>query len=453
MKSSKKRMNSKKSAVIALSVVLALTILFGVLGFTGLKFPPRGLYKLLSWLPTSDSDNWPESLRLGLDLQGGMYLEYEVSAPDNFTGDFASALSRTVSVIQMRLSDSGHSEATVQELGTSGIRVEIPTKVNDKADYESIMALLEGSGRLEFVYPDGEVFMTGDYVESAAYRYDANVQGGPYLVDLNFTSAGSEIFAEATARVLTLGTGNSYIEIRLDGESLMKPNVEKVLNSESVYITGLGSTERAKRIATQIQSGALPLNLRQDKNDTVSATLGKDALSTSVTAAFIGILLIMALMILRYRLNGVVASWALTIYIILLFFMIAFLGVELTLPGLAGVVLGIGMAVDANVIIFERFNEEARKGKSAKQAARAGFKNALSAILDANVTTLIAAIVLLIKGTGSIQGFARTLMLGVVVSMVSAVLVTRFLMNWFIAAGCTDMKFFIKAKSNKEVAE
>jgi protein-export membrane protein SecD len=159
----------------------------------------------------------------------------------------------------------------------------------------------------------------------------------------------------------------------------------------------------------------------------------------------------MLLMIYRYRLNGVIASWALTIYVILLFAMIALFKVQLTLPGLAGVVLGIGMAVDANVIIFERFNEEARKGRSAKASVRAGFKNAMSAILDANVTTLIAAIVLLIFGTGSIQGFAKTLLLGVVVSMFTAILVTRFLMNRFVAAGATKISLYTKVPAEKEV--
>ena len=206
-------------------------------------------------------------------------------------------------------------------------------------------------------------------------------------------------------------------------------------------------------VAAKIQSGALPLELTQQKVDKVSATLGQDAVTTSVTAAFIGILLIMLLMIFRYRLNGLLASWALSIYIILLFLLIALFHIQLTLPGLAGVVLGIGMAVDANVIIFERFNEEVRKGRSAKAAVRAGFKNAMSAILDANVTTLIAAIVLLIFGTGSIQGFAKTLLLGVVVSMFSAILVTRFLMNRFVNAGFTKMTLYTKASAGKEVEQ
>ena len=216
-------------------------------------------------------------------------------------------------------------------------------------------------------------------------------------------------------------------------------------------ISGNYTQESALTTAAQIQSGALPLELTQQKVDKVSATLGQDALSSSVKAALIGICLIMLLMIFRYRLNGLIASWALTLYIIVLFLLIALFHIQLTLPGLAGVVLGIGMAVDANVIIFERFNEEARKGRSAKASVRAGFKNAMSAVLDANVTTLIAAIVLLIFGTGSIQGFAKTLLLGVLVSMFSAILITRFLMNRFVNAGATNMNLYTKVKAGKEV--
>ena len=185
--------------------------------------------------------------------------------------------------------------------------------------------------------------------------------------------------------------------------------------------------------------------------DTVSATLGDEALSTSIKAAMIGILLVMLIMLARYRLNGVVASWALVIYIILLFFFIAVIpGIQLTLPGLAGIVLGIGMAVDANVIIYERFNEEMRAGRPAKASVRAGFRNAMSAILDANVTTMIAAIVLLIYGTGSVQGFAKTLLLGVVVSMFTAVVITRWIMNIFVNLGCTKQSLYCSSKVKEE---
>ena len=194
------------------------------------------------------------------------------------------------------------------------------------------------------------------------------------------------------------------------------------------------------------------MELTQQKVDTVSATLGPDALSSSVLAAIIGILIVMVIMIVRYRLNGVVASWALCIYIIVLFLLLAVIpGIQLTLPGLAGIVLGIGMAVDANVIIFERFNEELRAGRAVRAAVRTGFKNAMSAILDANVTTLIAAIVLMFFGTGSIQGFAKTLLLGVVTSMFTAVVVTRFLMKNIVNLGVKNTGLFIgRAKAEKE---
>ena len=434
MKSNQRRAGSKSKAVVALVVVLALTIALVVVGF------------VRHWIP---ANNYLDDLafRLGLDLQGGMYMEYEATAPDGFEGDFSYALERTIDVIQMRLTDSGHAEATVQRVDTaegSFIRVEVPTKLENKAERDNILALINGTGELEFKDPDGNVFMKGDMVQAASYYYDQ----GDHQIAFQLTSEGSKIFSEMTKKSI-----GRTIAIYLDGEELIAPTVQTAITNGSGVINGLGSAERASRIATQIQSGALPLKLRTDKNDTVSATLGQDALSTSITAAFIGILLIMALMIWRYRLNGVIASWALIIYIVLLFGLIVLFGVELTLPGLAGVVLGIGMAVDANVIIFERFNEEARAGRSAKASVRAGFQNALSAILDANVTTLIAAIVLLIFGTGSIKGFAKTLMLGVIVSMITAILVTRFLMNRFVAAGASDMKLYTKVNAEQEVEQ
>ena len=213
----------------------------------------------------------------------------------------------------------------------------------------------------------------------------------------------------------------------------------------------VGNQEYAEVLAAQIQSGALPMELVQQKVDTVSASLGVDALATSVTAAMIGLALVMLVMLLRYRLNGVVASWALCLYVIILFFLLAVIpGIQLTLPGVAGIVLGIGMAVDANVIIYERFNEELRAGRPMKTALKAGFKNALRAILDANVTTLIAGFVLLGFGTGSVQGFAKTLLLGVVTSMFTAIVITRLLMTCMIHAGADKPAYYIAIKNVKE---
>ena len=437
MKSGNKRVGGKTGAIIALCVLLVITVALGVIGITGLSIPPRGLHKVLPWLPTTNSENWPQSLSLGLDLRGGMYVEYSGKAPEGSTANFDEMVEGTMSIIRDRLADKGFTEANVQKLGTDGIRVEIPDVQDD-----TVLDLIGAAAKLEFKDPSGEVFMTGDMVKTATYYY----ADGDHQIAFTLTDEGSKIFGDMTAANV-----GKTIAIYLDGEQLIAPTVQSAITNGSGVINGLGSAERATTIAAKIQSGALPLELTQQKVDKVSATLGQNAVSSSVLAAAIGILLIMILMIFRYRLNGLIASWALTIYTILLFMLIAVFHIQLTLPGLAGVVLGIGMAVDANVIIFERFNEEVRKGRSVKASVRAGFKNAMSAILDANVTTLIAAIVLLFFGTGSIQGFAKTLLLGVVVSMFTAIMVTRFLMNRFVNAGATNTSLYAKVKTEKEV--
>ncbi|MGN0762173.1 MAG: protein translocase subunit SecD [Aristaeellaceae bacterium] len=426
----RKRGNGKTRSIIALSIVLVLTIVIGVIAVTGMPLDSRGLYKLKSWLPTTNAENWPTTLSLGLDLRGGVYVEYSAARPENSEANFDSLMEGTIGVIQQRLTDKGYAESTVQRIGTDGIRVEIP----DVTDPAAVLDLIGSPAQLEFRTPSGETFMTGDMVETATVAY----QDGEYVVAFTLNDEGSKIFAEKTAEYL-----NQSIAIYLDGVQLINPRVQSVITGGSGIINGMDGEENAKTIAAKIQSGALPLVLTQQKVDTVSATLGDNALSTSVLAAVIGILLVMLVMIIRYRLNGVIASWALVIYIITLFFLIAVIpGIQLTLPGLAGIVLGIGMAVDANVIIFERFNEEIRAGKSLKASVRMGFKNAMSAILDANVTTLIASLVLLWYGTGSIQGFAKTLLLSVVTSMFTAIVVTRFLMKNVVNLGGLDVKLF-----------
>ena len=440
MKSGNKRAGGKTGAIIALCVLLVVTIVLGVIGVTGLSLPPRGLYKVLSWLPTTNSENWPASLPLGLDLRGGMYVEYSGKAPEGSDANFESLMEGTMSIIRSRLSDKGFNEANVQKLGTDGIRVEIPGVQDD-----SVLDLIGAAAKMRFLDPDGNEFMSGDMVQSAGYTLDDD---GHAAIGFKLTNEGAKIFSDMTSANI-----GKRLVIELDGVTLIDATVQHAITDGSGIITGRFSDEEAVNIAAKIQSGALPLELTQQKVDKVSATLGQDAVSSSVKAAMIGILLIMLLMIFRYRLNGLIASWALTLYVIILFLLIALFGIQLTLPGLAGVVLGIGMAVDANVIIFERFNEEVRKGRSVKAAVRAGFKNAISAILDANVTTLIAAIVLLFYGTGSIQGFAKTLLLGVVVSMFTAIMVTRFLMNRFVNAGATNTSLYTKvnAEAEKEV--
>lgn len=433
---SNKRGHSKTSAAVTLSVILVLTIIVGILGVSGLSLPPKGLYKLLGWLPTTDASQWPESLPLGLDLRGGMYVEYSAAAEEGAEADFDSLMNGTMTIITQRLADKGYTEANVQKIGTDGIRVEIPDVQDD-----TVLDLIGAAAEMRFVAADGTE-MSGSKIKTATYYY----ADGDHQIAFTLTEEGRQEFATMTANNI-----GSTITIYLDDEILIAPTVQSAITEGNGVINGLGTAERASTIAAQIQSGALPLVLTQQKVDKVSATLGQDAVSTAVRAAIIGILLVMLFLILRYRLNGLVASWALSIYVIILFWLIAMLHIQLTLPGLAGVVLGIGMAVDANVIIFERFNEEIRNGKSLKNAVRAGFKHAMSAILDGNITTLIAAIVLLIFGTGSIQGFARTLLLGVVVSMFSAVIITRVLMNSLVGIGIKRISLFTKVNKAKEV--
>jgi protein-export SecD/SecF family membrane protein len=440
----RKHMGAKSKAAITLIVLLVLTIALGIISTTGLRWGEDGLYRLLPWVPV-DADNWPESIALGLDLRGGVYVEYQATKPEEADdATFSVLIENTMDVIRTRLTDQGYPEATVTQIGTDGIRVEIP----DVTDPNAILDLIGTPAELEFKSPDGETFMTGKQVKTAGIAQDTSSIDNYYVVSFELNEEGTQLFADMT----TASVGKT-IGIYLDGKELMAPTVNEAITSGSGQISGNFSYEDARTLAIQIQSGALPLTLTQQKVDTISATLGVDALQTSLLAAGIGILLVMLIMIFRYRLSGVAASWALVIYIILLFWLTAMLpGIQLTLPGIAGVILGIGMAVDANVVIFERFGEELRKGRPVKLAAKAGFKNAFSAILDANVTTMIAAIVLMIFGTGSVRGFANMLAMSVVCSMISAIIVTRVLLMNLIAL-IPEGKLFTHAISSQKEAQ
>ena len=448
-------MKKRSKSIIALVIVLVLTLFFGIVGVVGLPLDSEGLRTFGPWLPTSNANNWPDLLQLGLDLKGGVYVEYTAAIPegtDASSVDYDTLLDGTIAVIQNRLTEAGYAESTVQKIGSNGIRVEIPTSGTTEDEVSArntVLSLIGETAHMEFRDPDGNVLFDGSHVKSAVACYNSSAASSSerYYISFELDAEGTQIFADATSNNI-----GKNITIYLDETCLVNATVQSAITEGRGQITGNYTAEEVQKIAAQIQSGALPMDLTQDKVDTVSATLGPNALSTSVTAAVIGILLVMAIMIFRYRMNGVVASWALVIYIIVLFMLIAAIpGIQLTLPGLAGIVLGIGMAVDANVIIFERFNEEIRAGRAVKQAVRAGFKNAMSAILDANVTTVIASVVLLIYGTSSVQGFGKTLLLGVITSFFTAVFVTRFLMNRFVGAGMTDAKWFCSRKTDKEV--
>lgn len=415
------RFSKRTASIIALCAALVITLAAGYLGLNGMWLDSRGLYKLLPWIPTADVENWPQALSLGLDLKGGVYVEYEATMSYELKEagyDFGTLLDSTMDVIAKRLSEKGYPEATVSQLGASGIRVEIPA-VTDPA---AVLDLIGSPAKLEFLDADGNVFMEGRHLQAATPTRDDNAKPA---ISFTLTKEGGQLFGDMTAQSI-----GKTITIQLDGEALMSPTVNEAIYGDAVLVTGDFTEEEAENICLQLQSGALPLDLRQDKLDTISATLGVDALATSMKAAIIGILLVMLIMLVRYRVCGLVADWALCVYIILLFLFLAVVpGVQLTLPGIAGIILGIGMAVDANVVIFERVKEEVALGRPMIHAVRIGFKNALTAVIDANVTTIIAAVVLLFFGTGSVQGFATTLLIGVITSMISAILVTRFLLT------------------------
>ncbi|MEF9877948.1 MAG: protein translocase subunit SecD [Clostridia bacterium] len=446
------KMSKRTSAIIALSVALVITIAIGFLGLNGMWLDGRGLYRLLPWLPTTNVENWPDSIALGLDLKGGVYVEYDATMSEEMKADghynYDSLLDATMGVITKRLTDKGYPEATVSKIGTTGIRVEIP----DVTDPAAVLDLIGSPAKLEFLDADGNVFLEGRHLQTAVRTTDQKT--GKPAISFTLTSEGGKVFGDMTAKSI-----GKHITIQLDGKELMSPTVNEAIYGGSVLVTGDYTPEYAETVALQLQSGALPLELRQDKLDTISATLGIGALGTSVLAAIIGIFIVMLIMIARYRLCGVVASWALCLYIILLFLFIAVVpGIQLTLPGIAGIILGIGMAVDANVVIYERVKEEVHAGRPMIHAVRIGFKNAMSAVLDANVTTIIAAVVLLFFGTGSVQGFATTLLLGVITSMLSAILITRFLLTnfvrifrdpkLFVAGGLTAPKQIIEGEAN-----
>ncbi len=407
---------ARTKAALLLAVTFLATVLLGYAGFCGIG----GV--ISPWLPTADADRWPTAIALGLDLRGGVYVEYSAAHPDGETADFDRLLEGTMSVIRTRLTDKGYGESTVQRLGDSGVRVEIP----DVEDTSFVLELIGEPALLEFAGPDGVTFMTGDMVSRAEPMMD---DYGAWHIAFELNKEGAALFGDMTKSHV-----GQILYILLDGEVLLAPRVQEPITTGKGSISGMADQAEAAKVSAQIQSGALPLALTQQKVDTVSATLGDDALSTSVLAAGVGMVLIMALMCVRYRMNGLVASWALSVYIILLFLLMAVIpSIQLTLPGLAGIVLGVGMAVDANVIIFERFNEEVRAGKGLKAAVRIGFKNASAAVLDSNITTLIAAFVLFVFGTGTIQGFGVTLGLSVLTSMFTAITVTRFLLKNLVA--------------------
>jgi len=380
-----------------------------------------------------------KGIKQGLDLVGGSIIVFEPDVKD-LSKVTDEDMGSAESIIRARLDAEGYAEATISRQGETGIRVEIP----NIDDPQKAVEMIGATAKLEFLDADGKLIMDG----SKTYVSGANSQYGPvnesgdsqYFVQMSFTKEGQKKFKEATQAAVNAGGEKSIISIALDGVVQMSPRVNEVIDSDSCIITGDYEAEDAQAVANLINSGQLPFSLKDAELRSVGPTLGSKALETSLKAALIGILLVMIFMLIVYRLPGLVADISLIAYISLVtlimagFFFTDF-RVTLTLPGIAGVILSIGMAVDANVVIFERIKDELRSGKSVGASVNGGFKRALTAVVDSNITTIIAAVVLYVFGTGTVKSFAVTLFIGIVISMLTAVTLTKFLLKQIVGFG------------------
>ena len=380
---------------------------------------------------------------LGLDQGGGSEITYEAVIPEGTSAEAVeTGMEAAKTMLQQRLDSLGYTEASAYLSGANRIVVEIPA-VDDP---EEAVQRLGTTAVVNFVDADGKVWLTGADIEDATFEYSAVDATGIATnhVRLELTSEGTAKLSEASVAVLGRADGNSYLAIEMDGEQISAPRVNEALNTSSVIISlGENSTsEYAKYLADIISAGALPFNLTTAKVQTIGASLGEKSLSTSLLAGMIGLLLVMLFMIVVYRFMGLISCIALVCYSALFAVAISVFHVNLSLPGIAGIILTIGMAVDANVIIFERIKEELKQGKTLRFAIDAGYKRAFWAIFDANITTMIAGGVLLWQGTGTILGFATTLLIGVVLSMIVMLVLTRLLLKTAVGLKITNLKLY-----------
>jgi len=355
------------------------------------------------------------SIKQGLDLQGGTHVVLEgVDTPEaQVTED---AMQRVVKIIERRVNELGLTEPVIQRQGDRRIIVELP----GVKDPEGAIAMLGKTALLEFKDEAGTTVLTGKDLKDA----QAHLNNNRPEVAIEFTDEGGKLFADLTAKNV-----GKHIAILLDKQVLTNPVVQEKIAGGKAVITGEKTMEEAQNLAILLRSGALPVKMEVIETRTVGPTLGQDSKDKSMTAFAISIGAIVLFMLLFYRLSGLVANIALVFYILILLVLLKMLNATMTLPGIAGVILSMGMAVDANVLIFERFKEEFRGGKTLRAAMDAGFSRAFATILDSHVTTIVAALVLFFLGSGPIKGFAVTLGLGVALSLFSAITVTRYLLK------------------------
>ncbi len=410
-------------------------------------------------------------IKQGLDLAGGVSITYQVVGDEKPS---AEDMSDTIYKLQKRVQVYS-TEAQVYQEGDDRINIEIPGVSDANTILEDLgrpgalyfIAQTDADGNENYSYTgsgetgyslnktidellaDGSIVLEGTDVAAAQGGTGSDSLGNSqFVVDLVFTDAGTTKFGDATTKAYANGQS---IGIYYDQDFISVPNVQAALTDGKAQITGMGSFEDAEKLASQIRIGGLKLELEELRSNVVGAQLGAEAINTSLTAALIGLIIIAVFMIIVYRIPGFSSVLALVIYTILTVLCLNMFEITLTLPGIAGIILSIGMAVDANVIIFARIREEITAGKSVRSAIDDGFKKALSAIVDGNVTTLIAALVLALKGSGSVKGFAYTLALGIVISMFTALVVTRLILKAFFAIGLKDVKFYGMNRERKTV--
>ena len=405
----------KTKSVITLVVVILLIAVLAVfsLGVTG-KGVTIGITRFKPWY---------ENVKLGMDIKGGVTVIYEAKEKEG--SDFDAGIKRIITIFENRLSSKGYSDVSITQQGTNRIRVEIA----DVASVSDVSSLLGTPGKLEFRDDEGNVICTGDQLKSATYL---GQDGSDYVVSIAFDSDGTKSFAEATKKALEK---KSYIAIYMDDSEYSRPTVNAAITDGKAVIA-CATAEAANNMAIVLQSGAMPLDITEISASVVSATLGSEALNSALIGGLIGVILVFVFMLVVYRFMGLAADVALFVYMLIFYwFVTSFPWMQLTLSSIAGIVLSIGMAVDANVVIFERIKEEFRSGKDLDSCVSIGYSKARSAILDANLTTIIAGLVMLMVGPAPIKNFATTLLAGVVISMFTAIFVTRYFLNVLIKLG------------------
>ncbi len=431
----------KKKNALIFFLIVALVACFYFVSFNGLN---TGGMKVA---PVGDK------MKLGLDIKGGVVVVYEAKTD----GDLDAAISQTIKILDRRINQLGLTEPVITKEGENRIRIELP----GVEDASEAIKLVGKTAQLEFLLVKADSFaatgmkktefehelvLTGENVKKAGVTQNQN---GQPAVGLEFDSVGTDLFREATERAVSRVDANGQIAISLDGEVISAPNVRTVIPNGQGMIDGSFTIESATNLAMLINGGALPAELEEAYVSEVGPTLGLGAFHSAVKAAIIGIIAVGIYMLLMYRFPGFIAAIALSIYALIITYGLIMFGATLTLPGIAGIVISFGMAVDANVIIFERIKEELANQKSVRASISSGFKRGLSTVIDSNITTFIAAIILFFFGNGPIKGFAVTLMLGIVASMITAVVITHYLLNLSSVFVIKPSMYGLKTKERK----